>query len=422
MYDLTFHVPKQFTLVSVGTLAEHSVEKGEAVTHWKSGVPMAVAGFNYGTFKEKEVSDEPTGIHVEGYATADLPDYLASAPMMLDAVGTMTPSALNSQEITEAQNAVRLFSAWFGKSEFSRIAITQQPQMNFGQSWPTLVYLPLIAYLDSTQRWQLFNGINSKLNDFVNEVGPHEVSHQWWGHMVGWDTFHDQWLSEGFAEFSAGLYLQFTEKTPGKYLAYWDHARHSIVDKNQFGKRTNDAGPLWLGLLLNSYKNAGAYNSVVYRKGGYVLHMLRSMMWDQKEHDKPFMAMMQDYVQSHMNGNATTESFQKIVEKHMNQGMNITGNGKMDWFFKEWVYGTALPHYKFDYKLDGNQLSATLTQSDVPKDFAMMVPIYVELNGQWARLGSVRLVGEATVDNIKVTLPMKPTRVAINVFHDVLEQ
>ncbi len=427
MYDLTFRAPKQYTLVSVGKLVDQSTEKGEAITHWKSDAPMAVAGFNYGTFKKKEVADEQTGIHVEGYATPDLPDYLAAAPMVLSAVGSMTPSSLNASAIGQAQNALRLFSAWFGKSEFSRIAITQQPQFNFGQSWPELVYLPLVAYLDATQRWQLFNGVQSKLTDFVDEVGPHEVSHQWWGHMVGWTTFHDQWLSEGFAEFSAGLYLQYTEKSPAKYLAYWDHARHAIVDKNAYGKRANDAGPLWLGLLLNSYKNSGAYNAVVYRKGGYVLHMLRAMMWDATQHDKPFMAMMQDFVQTHMNGNATTEDFKTVAEKHMTPNMNLTGDGKLNWFFNEWVYGTALPAYQFDYKLeeqaDGKCLAiGKLTQSGVSKDFAMPVPLYAEFDGQLARLGTIRIIGESTVDNIKIMLPKKPARVAINVFHDVLER
>ena len=126
---------------------------------------------------------------------------------------------------------------------------------------------------------------------------------------------------------------------------------------------------------MNSYKNHGAYNAVVYRKGGYVLHMLRSMMYDAAEKDKPFMAMMQDFVQTHMNGNASTQDFQLIAEKHITRGMNLTGNGKLDWFFKEWVYGTAIPRYKFDYKLEDQAggkclLTATLTQSDVPKDFA----------------------------------------------------
>src|ERR1700685_758451 len=126
----------------------------------------------------------------------------------IEGVGALSPSALNDQIITEAQNAVRLFTAWFGKSEFGRIAITQQPAFSYGQSWPTLVYLPMSAYLDDTQRWRLFNGIEHGLTEFVDEVTPHEVSHQWWGPMVGFTTFHDQWLSEGFAVVSAGACLR----------------------------------------------------------------------------------------------------------------------------------------------------------------------------------------------------------------------
>ena len=46
---------------------------------------------------------------------------------------------------------------------------------------------------------------SNKFTCFVQEVTPHEVAHQWWGHAVGWASCHDQWLSEGFAEFSAGF-------------------------------------------------------------------------------------------------------------------------------------------------------------------------------------------------------------------------
>ncbi|MEI9972963.1 MAG: hypothetical protein WDO73_13415 [Ignavibacteriota bacterium] len=57
----------------------------------------------------------------------------------------------------EAQAAEKIYSIWFGKSEFTHVAITQQPQLNFGQSWPNLVYLALWAYLDPTQRYMLLN-------------------------------------------------------------------------------------------------------------------------------------------------------------------------------------------------------------------------------------------------------------------------
>ena len=425
-YDLTFKVPKQYTLVAVGALAKEWTDKEFAYTQWISETPIAVAGFNYGIFKSKKITDPQSGFVIEGYAATQMPDSLASLGP-LPGAGVMSPSNMMDLPMGEAQNAVRLFDAWFGKSEFQRIAITQQPQFNFGQSWPTLVYLPLFAYLDSTQRYVLMRGISNRLTDFVNEVTPHEVSHQWWGHMVGWSTYHDQWLSEGFATFSAGLYLQLTEKTPDKYLRYWQDARQRLLEKNPFGRRSNEAGPLWLGLRLDSAKNDDAYAAVVYGKGGYALHMLRQMMYDPKQGgDKPFIDMMHDFVSQYMNQNASTEDFQRVAEKHISPGIDMTGDGKLDWFFSEWVYGMAIPRYKFDYTVseaDGGKwlLKATLTQSEVTPDFVMPVPIYLDFDGQIVRLGAINMRGNTTNNALQVTLPKKPKRVLINYWHDVLE-
>ena len=54
--------------------------------------------------------------------------------------------------------------------------------------------------------------------------------------MVTWASYHDVWLSEGFAFFSAGLFLQQTQKSPQKYLDYWDHARKRLTEKNADGR------------------------------------------------------------------------------------------------------------------------------------------------------------------------------------------
>jgi hypothetical protein len=424
-YDLTFRVPKQYTLVSVGNLAKQWTEKDTACTQWVSETPVAVAGFNFGVFKSKKLNDPQSNFVVEGYATTEPPDELAAAKDM-PGVGSLAPSSMMDRPMGEAQVAERIYDLWFGKSEFSRIAVTQQPQFAFGQSWPNLVYLPLFAYLDPTQRYMLLNSIEQGLTDFVDEVTPHEVSHQWWGHMVGWSTYHDQWLSEGFATFSAGLYLQLTEKTPDKDLKYGQNARLYLLEKNNFGNRRNDAGPVWLGERLDSAKNRAAYDAVVYRKGGYVLHMLRMLMFDDKDGDKPFIDMMHDFVSQYMNKNASTENFAKVVEKHMSPGMNLAGNGKMDWFFYEWLYSTAVPRYKLDYTLtdtDGGKclLKATLTQSDVPANFLMPVPLYVDMDGKIVRLGAVGMLGSSTSKEMQIRLPKRPKRVMVNYWHDILE-
>ena len=67
------------------------------------------------------------------------------------------------------------------------------------------MYLPVSAFLDSTQLCRLLGQGAFNFTHFIQEVTPNEVAHQWWGHMVGWSSYHDQWLSEGFADFSAGL-------------------------------------------------------------------------------------------------------------------------------------------------------------------------------------------------------------------------
>ncbi len=420
-FDLTFKVPKKYTLVGVGKKIKEWTEEEFAASQWTSEVPLAVAGFNYGQFKKKEMLDDATKYGIEGYATSDLPDYLKG----MESIGGMSPVRMMDQGMVEAQNSMRIFTNWFGPAPYGRIAITQQPQPFFGQSWPTLVYLPIMAFFDSTQRWRMMGTISNGLTEFIQEVTPHEVAHQWWGHIVGWTSYHDQWLSEGFADFSASLYLQTTEPKLDKYLTFWKRNQEKILTKNTFGKRANDAGPLWMGLRLNTFKTPRAYSEIVYSKGGYVLHMLRWMMYDRQTGDARFKAMMQDFVKENFNQNASTERFKVAVEKHMTPQMDLDGNKRMDWFFMEWVYGTDIPRYRLDYTLtpqpDGKTLlTATVTQSEVSPGFKMAVPIYLDFDGKLTRLGAANIAGNSTTPEFKVTLPQKPKRVLINYHYDVL--
>lgn len=419
-FDLTFKVPKQYTLVSVGKKVKDWQDGDFAASQWVSETPLAVAGFNYGRFKSQELTDDPTKYKIEGYAVSEMPSGLQNT-----GIGGMAPTRLIGQSLAEAQNSMRVFTHYFGPLPYGRIAITQQPQANFGQSWPTLVYMPLFAYMDATQRWMLLGRISSGLNEFVDEVNAHEVSHQWWGHIVGWASYHDQWLSEGFAFFSAGLYLKATEQKPDKYLNYWKHAQEAILEKNEFNVRATDVAPVWMGLRGSSYKYPGAYQITAYRKGGFVLHMLRQMMWSSQDGDKAFIAMMQDFVKTHYNDNASTEDFKVIAEKHLLPKMDLAGNKKLDWFFLQWIYGKEIPRYKLEYNLtpqnDGKTLlTFTLTQSDVSKGFGMLVPVYADFDGKITRLGEVPAIGSSTSQEYKLMLPQKPKRVLINYNYDVL--
>lgn len=424
LYDLTFRVPKRFKLISVGTLQSETVEEGQNVTHWVTPAPIYVAGFNYGDYRKVELQDEKTGYDLTGYYLPELPDVLAH----VQAAETMAPGKMTKFALEQARAEIQLCTIYFGKSAFTNLAVTEQPDFSFGQSWPNLVYLPISAYLDGTERWQLFNAVDNKFSAFVQEVTPHEVSHQWWGHTVGWATYHDQWLSEGFAEFCAGLFLQQATgpKWQSPYTDFWVRLRKQILEKNQYGVAPNDAGPLWLGLRLESPRSPSAYQYMTYPKGAYVLSMLRSLFYSNAEHDQKFIDMMHDFVDSHRETLASSESFKAIAEKHMPPGLDLERNGRLDWFFREWVYGTDVPHYDFAYQTSAGpagktHVHITLTQSQVGETFAMFVPIYADFGKGWVRLGQLPAIGNAT-KTYDFDFAEAPKKMELNAFKEILER
>jgi aminopeptidase N len=304
--------------------------------------------------------------------------------------------------------------------------MTQQASPSFGQSWPGLVWLPITYFYDTTIRHQL--GMDDP-RAYFKVVAPHEVAHQWWGHTIGFGSYRDQWMSEGFADMSASLYLQnIYSKEPQRFVKFWEDERELLLERNKEGFRAIDAGPLTLGYRLsNSREGYDIARRLIYPKGAYVLHMLRMMMMDRRSGDQQFKDTMQDFVKTYANRAATTEDFKAIVEKHMTPEMDLDGNHRLDWFFNEYVYGTALPSYKLEYKFDnapdGVLFNLKLTQNNVDEHFKMLVPIYLEMSdGKLLSLGRARMLGNTSLEQ---KVPLKgfkeaPKRAVVNYYYDVL--
>ena len=303
--------------------------------------------------------------------------------------------------------------------------MTQQTAFNYGQAWPGVVWLPISYFFDTTVRRQL-GMIDPR--GYFKTVGPHEVAHQWWGHTVGFHSYRDQWISEGFAELSASLYIQMIQKKPQEFIKFWDDQNWLLTQKNKEGFRPIDAGPVTLGYRLATTKSGfDIPTRLIYPKGGYILHMIRMMMWSPQTGDDTFKNMLKDFVRTYANRAATTEDFKKMAEKYMTPEMNLRGDGKMDWFFDEYVYGTSLPTYRFEHSFsqssEGPVLNLKVRQSNVDDKFSMIVPLYLELaGGKVFRLGSTAMAGNTTFEQ-KIPLrglPEKPKRAMLNYFNDVL--
>jgi len=264
-YDMTFHIPKGMKMVATGELVSESNDGGHNITVWKSEAPQTVAGFNFGKFKLQEAKLANPQYLVQSFANQDPPSWVQSLKQAASgddlptdglhtgaavALGTMNTTLLNKKALAEGELAIQLYTEYFGPPLFKHLQITQQSACNFGQAWPGLVWIPICYYFDTTVRHQL--GLDLADRGYWTVVTPHEVAHQWWGHTVGFSSYRDQWMSEGFSDMSASLYLTVADKNPQRYVDFWNDERSLLIDRNAQGFRAIDAGPVTMGYRLSN--------------------------------------------------------------------------------------------------------------------------------------------------------------------------
>ena len=302
-------------ITATGTPVSSTTEGGQSVTVWRTEVPQTVAGFNFGRFKMEEAKLAKPEYLVQSYANQEPPNWVTGLQHSLSdelptqeshlgapvAMGNMNTTGMIKHALAEGEVSVQLYSDYFGPIPYKRLAMTQQTACTFGQAWPTLVWLPICSFFDATVRHNL--GLDQSDRGYWKTVAPHEVAHQWWGHMVGFNSYRDQWMSEGFADMSASLYVQMIEKNPKKFAEFWNDERELLTQKNKEGFRAIDAGPVTLGYRLSNSR--GGFNTtrdLIYPKGAYILHM--SEVLGGKYTDAQIAALL---VALHMKGETVEE-------------------------------------------------------------------------------------------------------------------
>ena len=441
-YDMTFRVPKGMTMVATGKLLKKIDEGNETITEWTTEFPQAVAGFNFGNFKREEGKPFKQPYLLETFANPNPPDIISALQHIDDTptldgghlsatgtLGNMNTVGLMKKAMAEAQLSVEIYTDFFGEAPYKRLAMTQQTATSYGQSWPGLVYLPITYFFDTTVRHQI--GMEDA-HGYFKVVGPHEIAHQWWGHMVGFNSYRDQWMSEGFSDMSASIFLQYIygQKNLDDYHKFWADERQILTDKNKEGRRPIDVGSVTMGYRLSNAKTGfDIGRRLLYPKGAYILQMIRFMMAQRTgDPDGPFKAMMHDFTKTYANRQASTEDFKAMVEKYMTKEMDVDKNHTMDWFFSEYVYGTEYPAYKFEHSFSSDAngdtvLNFKVTQSGVSQNFVMLLPLYLDLGGgRVARLGSATLSGNNSVEgHVPLKgLKEKPKRAMLAYYDDVL--
>jgi hypothetical protein len=438
-YDLTFRWPKRLTLVATGVGSEVREDADAKSGRWRSETQFPTAGFNLSQYQMANTAGQPK---IQVYANKELEEAITARlqrgtpnfvppPSMLDRYKdpdrlsgstdqppAPSPTSALKQLGASVQDSIHFFENLNGAFPFDHLSVAQIPG-SFGQGWPGLVYLSTLAFLPAETQERA--GLDEWAQSEARDLMPfHEVAHQWWGNVTGASSYRDVWIEEAMANYLA-LWYADTKKLGQHRLTNWlEHYRAELAAKVPGTERSiEDVGPLVLGPRLGSLKVPDAYNTLIYGKGTWVIHMLREMLRDPnaKDPDARFRELLRAILAEHQFRPLSTADFQHAIEQHMTPAMDLEGTHRMDWFFDQWVRGTDLPRYtvKFEVTPHGNAfiVSGRLEQQGTEDVFTAPVPLYaLRSGGKPERLGVVVTTGAETRFHFESRT--RPTRIVID--------
>jgi aminopeptidase N len=234
------------------------------------------------------------------------------------------------------------------------------------------------------------------------DVVAHEIAHQWFGDSVTESTWADLWLSEGFATYFAGLFIQKHEGEE-RFRGYMKEAAETAF---AYEKRTRT--PLYDRNTEDLFKLLNGNN---YQKGAWVLHMLRSRLGDEA-----FFRGLRIYYTAHRNSTASSEDLRAALEQ--------ASGKKLKEFFARWVYGSGHPIYELDWGTAefagaGTSLVVRLNQKQL--DQAFLDPVTIEVvNGTAKERFVIQPTGKLTVKSFP--LKQQPDEIRIDPDETLLKE
>jgi len=281
--------------------------------------------------------------------------------------------------------ALQLFSQTVGPYPYDKLAlIVGATRFGGMENSGAIVFASTLFNPNPTAKISIPFGIPTGTEGVI----AHEIAHQWFGDSVTESTWSDLWLSEGFATYFAGLFVekydgeesfrQYMKDAAAKVLAFETKSRLPIHDRD-----TED-----LFKLLNANN---------YQKGAWVLHMLRRQLGDMA-----FFRGVRLYYQAHTHSIADTEDLRRAFEKASGRDLKT--------FFSRWIYESGHPQYEVSWKwLDKRRsVSVTVNQGQSGNAFMDTIPVVIETAGGTVTT-SITPTAKISTHNFRVK--GKPTRV-----------
>lgn len=446
-FDLQFTHPSQWTLVATGKRSSGEVANGQIVSHWTSERPIPLAGFNLGHYQRAEAKAGQTPIEV--YAAQGVENNLELANKVMVAmpsgephpgevtVGVMSmPGPSPSQQAREVADRVKAglesLTAELGPYPYDSLVLSQMPG-RMSQGWPGLIFLSSYSFLTSEELARSkIAGPDAVLYSTLMPI--HEAAHQWWGDLVSWKSYRDQWLVEALANYCA---LAAMEKSQPKDVELvLEGYRRQLLTLNRDKMPLTDAGPVTLGVRLYSSYYPNGYDAISYGRGTWLFHMLRHMMKDAEQKDtkagkrapgdEPFFRVLRKLNERYQGKAINNRIVQQVFEEELPESLRHEGRKSLDWFFDEWVNGTAVPKIKasavkFTPGAKGTVVSGKIEQEDGPEELVTSVPVYgVAANKGLVLLG--RVFAEGPESTFRFTAPAGVRRIEVDPYNTVLRR
>jgi aminopeptidase N len=267
---------------------------------------------------------------------------------------------------SSADEAVEFFSETIAPYPYEKLAlIVSATRFGGMENSSAIVFTNNLFELRASEKMSTRFDIPSRIESLV----AHEIAHQWFGDSVTEATWADLWLSEGFATYFAGLFIEKYDGDAAFREYMRDAAQRYFSYEKQHNAPIHDTETLDLMKLLNENN---------YEKGAWVLHMLRARLGDEA-----FFRGLRDFYSKHREANATTEDLRAALEKSSGKSLKE--------FFARWIYESGHPIYEWASQIaelrDGqNLVTITLKQTQPGPAYLDPVPVTVTSEGKTTRI------------------------------------
>ena len=222
---------------------------------------------------------------------------------------------------------------------------------------------------------------------------------------------------------------------PGEVRNILELYRQELDETNKDGEALRDAGPVTLGLRLNSSHFPKGYEAISYGRGTWLFHMLRNMLLEAEskrrgtaqrvpfDPDEPFIRALRKVRERYAGQSISTSELFAVFEEDLPKPLWYEGHKSLEWFVRSWVEGTSLPRYSVHnvkYQSKGNRIEVvgTLQQKETPQDYVSAVPMYAVSDDRKVYLGTVLADGPETP--FRFTAPVGTRKVVIDPYQTVL--